>query len=206
RTSAAAPSTLPAPTTSFVGRARERRRLAELLSEYRLVTVAGPGGAGKTRLAVCVADTHVDRYPDGVWFVDLAGVADGELVPVTVAEALGVRPEAGRPVLDTVADHVAGRSLLLLLDPCDAHLPAAAQLVERVLAASGTTTVLATSREPLGLAGEVVWRIPPLSLVPPDDGGLSDAVALLADRTAAARGGQPVEPADLPHLRRIAAL
>src|SRR5690606_31162219 len=86
-----------------------------------------------------------------------------------------------------------------------AHLAAAAQLVERVLAASGTTTVLATSREPLGLPGEVVWRIPPLSLVPPEEGGLSDAVALLADRTAAARGGRPVEPADLPHLRRIAA-
>ncbi|MFS8523184.1 MAG: adenylate/guanylate cyclase domain-containing protein [Micromonosporaceae bacterium] len=206
RSSAAAPPTLPAPTTSFVGRARERRRLADLLSEYRLVTVAGPGGAGKTRLAVCVAADCADRYPDGVWFVDLAGVADGELVPVTVAEALGVRPEPGRTVLDTVTDHVTGRSLLLLLDTCDAHLAAAAQLVERVLAASGGTTVLATSREPLGLPGEVVWRIPPLSLVPPDDGGLSDAVALLADRTAAARGGHPVDPADLPHLERIAAI
>jgi predicted ATPase/class 3 adenylate cyclase len=204
RAVAAAEHSLPAPTTSFVGRDREQNRLARLLDSFRLVTVTGPGGAGKTRLAVRVAATHAEHYPDGTWFVDLAAVTDPELVPVTVAAALGLRPEPGRPMLDSLADHAAERRLLLVLDTCDAQISAVAPVVQRVLTAGGAATVLATSREPLGLPGEVVWRIPPLSLEPPGGGGLSDAVALLADRTAAARGGRPVAASDLPHLRRIA--
>jgi predicted ATPase/class 3 adenylate cyclase len=208
RTDEAAPHNLPAPITSFVGRDRERTRLTELLSQQRLVTVVGAGGAGKTRLAIEVAGGQVDSYPDGVWFVDLAPINDPGLVAVTVAGTLGLRPEPGRPVLQTLTEHVATRRLLLVLDTCDAQVTAAAQMVASVLASGREARVLATSREPLGLPGEVVWRIPPLSLEPAaagGGGGPGDAVALLADRIGAARGGSPVNPAELPHLARIAA-
>lgn len=205
RTDEAAPHNLPAATTSFVGREPEQARLAELLAGHRLVTVVGAGGAGKTRLAVQVAGALVDSYPDGLWFVDLAAVADPGLVAVTVAGALGLRPEPGRPVLRTLIEHVANRRLLLVLDTCDTHVGAVASMVSSVLAAGREGRVLATSREPVGLLGEVVWRIPPLSLEPASDGAPGDAVALLADRTAAARGGSPAMPAELPHLARIAA-
>jgi predicted ATPase/class 3 adenylate cyclase len=205
RTDEAAQHNLPAPITSFVGRERERARLAGLLVEQRLVTVVGAGGAGKTRLAIEVAGAQVDNYPDGLWFVDLATVTDPGLVAVTIAAALGLRPEPGRPVLQTLTEYVAARRLLLVLDTCDAQVGAVAAMVSSVLAGGREARVLATSREPLGLPGEVVWRIPRLSLEPASDGGPGDAVALLADRTAAARGGSPVEPAELPYLARIAA-
>ena len=205
RTDEAPPHNLPAATTSFVGRDQERGRLVELLGEHRLVTVIGAGGAGKTRLAVQVAGDLVDDYPDGLWFVDLAAVNDPGLVAVAVAGALGLRPEPGRPVLQTLVEHVANRRLLLVLDTCDTQVVAVASMVASVLAAGRDGRVLATSREPLGLPGEVVWRIPPLSLEPAEGHGPGDAVALLADRTAAARGGSPVPPAELPHLARIAA-
>src|SRR5262249_59192279 len=97
-------------------------------------------------------------YPDGVWFVDLAGVSDPQLVGVTVAATLGLRPEPGRPITQTIADHAAGRRMLLLLDTCDAYLLAAAHLVARLLGGGPEARVLATSREPLGTPGEVVWR------------------------------------------------
>jgi predicted ATPase/class 3 adenylate cyclase len=206
RTDEAPPHNLPATTTPFVGRRAERARLAELLVEHRLVTVIGAGGAGKTRLAVQVADSLVDSYPDGLWFVDLAAVTDPGLVAVTVAGALGLRPEPGRPVLQTLAEHVANRRLLLVLDTCETQVEAVASMVSSLLAAGRDGRVLATSREPLGRPGEVVWRIPPLSLEPSEgESGFGDAVALLAARTAAARGGSPVAPAELPHLARIAA-
>lgn len=205
RTDEAAPHNLPAPITSFVGREREQARLAGLLAEQRLVTVVGAGGAGKTRLAIEVAGALVETYLDGLWFVDLAPVTDPGLVAVTVATTLGLRPEPGRPVLQTLTEYVAARRLLLVLDTCDAQVNAVAAMVASVLAGGRQARVLATSREPLGLPGEVVWRIPPLSLEPAIDGRPADAVALLADRTAAARGGAEVRPSELPHLAKIAA-
>jgi predicted ATPase/class 3 adenylate cyclase len=203
RTLEAAPHNLPAAITSFVGRDPERARLSELVAGNRLVTVVGAGGVGKTRLAVEVAGGQVDAYPDGVWFVDLSTVTDPGLVAVTVAATVGLRPEPGRPVLDTLADHLGTRRTLLVLDTCEVQVGAVASMVSSVLSAGRGARVLATSREPIGLPGEVVWRIPPLSLEP-GERGLSDAVALLADRTAAARGGTPVTPAELTHLARIA--
>ncbi len=205
RTDELASHNLPAPVTSFIGREKERARLVDLLAGHRLVTVVGAGGAGKTRLAVQVASGLVDSYPDGVWMVDLATVTDPGLVGVTVAATLGLRPEPGRPVVETLAEHMANRRLLLVLDTCDAHTRAVAPMVSQLLARGGGPRVLATSREPIGLPGEVVWGIPPLSLEPAPGGGPSDAVALLVDRTVAARGGRPVGPAEPPHLARIAA-
>ncbi|GAA3299993.1 adenylate/guanylate cyclase domain-containing protein [Dactylosporangium vinaceum] len=195
---------LPVQTTRFIGRAVERAAVRDLITRHRLVTVVGAGGAGKTRVAVEAAGEIVERFRDGVWFADLSAVANADLVDVAVAAALGLRPEPGRAVVQTIADHVRGRRLLVLLDTSDAQLPAARRLVARLLAAGPEVAVLATSREPLGLAGEVVWRIPPLSVEAASGGGFSDAVALLVDRASAARGGRPVEPGDIAHLTRVA--
>lgn len=213
RTLDAAAHNLPTAVTSFVGRQRERERLRTMVDEHRLVTVVGAGGAGKTRLAIETAREMVplagDRcgtspYPDGVWFVDLAPVTDPGLVAFAIAAVLGLRPEPGRPIMDTLEEYTAGRRLLLVLDTCDAQLAAATQVVTRLLAGGRGVNVLATSREPFGVPGEVVWRIPPLSLEPSSGGGPSDAVALLLDRTAAARGGRRAEEAELPGLGRVA--
>ncbi len=204
RTADATPHNLPVPVTSFVGRAAELAELARLTDANRLVTVVGPGGAGKTRLAVEAAGRRVDAYPDGVWFVDLASVTDPVLVAVTVAATLGLRPEPGRAVVDTIAEYAANRKFLLVLDTCDAQPGATAMVVGRLLGSSRGAQVLASSREPLGLAGEVVWRIPPLSLEPTDDGGPGDAVQLLVDRAAAARGGNRPAGDELDQLCRVA--
>ncbi|GAA2377342.1 adenylate/guanylate cyclase domain-containing protein [Dactylosporangium salmoneum] len=195
---------LPVQTTRFIGRAAERAAVRDLIGRHRLVTVVGAGGAGKTRVAVEAAGEIVERFRDGVWFADLSAVATGDLVDVSVAAALGLRPEPGRAVVQTIADHVRDRRLLVLLDTSDAQLPAARRLVAQLLAAGPDVVLLATSREPLGLAGEVVWRIPPLSVEAAVGGGFSDAVALLVDRASAARGGRPVEPGDIAHLTRVA--
>jgi predicted ATPase/class 3 adenylate cyclase len=212
RTLDAASHNLPTAVTSFVGRERERAELRAMVEQHRLVTVVGAGGAGKTRLGVELAgevvppldDDTGSPYPDGVWFVDLASVTDPGLVAFAVAAVLGLRPEPGRPIMDTLEEYAAGRRMLLVLDTCDAQLAAAVEVVSRLLSGGRGVKVLATSREPFGVPGEVVWRIPPLSLEPACDGGPSDAVALLLDRTAAARGGRRAEPAELPDLRRVA--
>jgi predicted ATPase/class 3 adenylate cyclase len=203
RTTAATPHNLPAPSSSFIGRGREQTDLADLLTRHRLVSVVGTGGAGKTRLALQVASDAVPSFVDGVWFVDLAAVSDPYLVAPAVAEAIGVRPEPGRLVLETLADYVATRNLLLVIDTCDAHPAAIAPVIGRLLASSPGMRVLATSREPVGAPAELVWRIPPLSSKNPD-GGTPDALALLLERAAAARGGRTAIPSELEHLRRVA--
>jgi predicted ATPase/class 3 adenylate cyclase len=204
RTLAATPHNLPAPAATFVGRTRERDDLRGVVATHRLITVVGPGGAGKTRLALEVAGEAVPAFGDGVWFVDLAAITDPYLVAVAVAEVMGVRPEPGRPILETLSEYAGTRNLLLLLDTCDAHLGAVAPVVTRLLSAGPGVRVLATSREPLGAPGELVWRIPPMSLHPPASGGTPDAVAMLLERAAAARGGRPAAPDELVHMRRVA--
>ncbi len=204
RTVAASAHNLPSPPTSFVGRVAEQQRLRALLPVHRLVPVVGSGGSGKTRLALRVAGELVATYPDGVWFADLAAVTDPDLVTVSVAEAFGLRPEPGRPILDTLVDHAATRRFLLVLDTCDAQLPAVAPVVGRLLGSGDGVHVLATSREPIGLPGELVWRIPPLSVRPQPDGEPGEAVALLLERAAAARGGREAEPEEIGELSRVA--
>ncbi|WP_353850590.1 adenylate/guanylate cyclase domain-containing protein [Solwaraspora sp. WMMA2056] len=223
RTADAASHNLPNQISSFVGRRIERRELRRLVAAHRLVTVVGAGGSGKTRLAVEVAaasgtvDTSSDTasgdvdtasgtagYPDGVWFVDVATVTDPGLVAFAIAAVFGLRPEPGRPILDTVVEYAAARRLLLVLDTCDAQPAACAEVITRLLTGGRQVRVLATSREPMGVPGEVVWRIPPLSAEPGPAGGPSDAVALLLDRTVAARGGRPLAPAESGQLHRVA--
>ncbi|MGH3713503.1 MAG: ATP-binding protein [Micromonosporaceae bacterium] len=203
RTLGAALHNLPAAATSFIGRAPERAELRALTLSHRLITVSGPGGGGKTRLAVEVAADLIQAHPDGIWFADLASTTDAALVPVSVAAAFGLRPEPGRPVSETLAEHAREHRSLLLLDTCEHQRNWVAALVSQLLAGCPSLTVVATSREPLGLPGEVVWRIPPLSVTPIGD-RRSDAVELLLDRAAAARGGRDVSPPELADLDRIA--
>lgn len=146
--------------TEFVGRTVELEDLSRLVAARRLVTVCGPGGAGKTRLAVESADRALDRFDDGVWYVDLADVTDATEVPQAAAQALGLTAAVGA---DDVARHIADRHLLLVVDNCEHLLDASAALVGAVLRACPAVTVLTTSREPLGVSGEQIYRMPPMS-------------------------------------------
>ena len=178
----------PAELTSFIGRAGPVREVAGLLEEYRLVTVTGPGGAGKTRLADQVARQAADRFADGAWLVELAPVQDPAQVAAVVAAALGVREQPGVPAVEAVGRVLARQQLLLVLDNCEHVIGAAAELCAGLLAACDDVRVLATSREPLAVAGEGRYRLGPLTLPSPDetgDGG-SEAVALFADRARSA--------------------
>jgi non-specific serine/threonine protein kinase len=155
---------LPAPLTSFVGRQREIAEVEGLLETARLVTVAGPGGCGKTRLSLEVASRLLDKFAHGVWFVELAPLADPGLVVQTIATVLDVREVTGRPLLTTLADQLRARQILLLLDNCEHLIAACAQVAEALLRSCPGLHLLATSREPLGAPGEVVWRVPSLAL------------------------------------------
>lgn len=183
---------LPAALTSFVGREREVAEVAALIASARLVTLGGPGGVGKTRLALEVARGVLDRFPDGVWLVELASLADPRLVVQTVSAALGVR-EPVRSGVPTLAAELRGKTLLLVLDNCEHLARACADLVAALLAASPGLRVLATSRETLGTSGEVFWTVPTLSVPPTAErsaGALleaardSEAVRLFAERAS----------------------
>ena len=154
----------PAVLTSFVGRAETVREVAGLLGEYRLVTVTGPGGVGKTRLAGQVAGRVAGRFADGAWLAGLAPVRDGAQVPGVVAAALGVREQPGVPVTEVLIRVLARQHLLLVLDNCEHVMSGAAQLCAGLLAGCDDVRVLATSREPLRVAGEARYRLGPLTL------------------------------------------
>ncbi len=162
---------LPAALTSFVGRVRELAALEHALGQgpaaCRLLTVTGIGGAGKTRLSLQVAEGLRPAYPDGVWLVELAALADPARVPGAIAAALGVREESHRPLFATLADHVRGRRMLLVLDNCEHLVAACAEAATALLQACPDLQILATSREQLGTAGETVWPLPPLAVSHP---------------------------------------
>jgi len=183
---------LPAPLTSFVGREDALADATRLIETNRLVTLVGSGGIGKTRLAIRVARDLVEAYADGVWLVDLAPVADAALVPLTVAAALGVHEQPGRSMLVTLAEHLATRHALLILDNCEHLVQACAELSEALLQACPSLGIVATSRQALGVGGETVVSVPPLSLpdaVPePDLEHLAqyEAIRLFMERATAA--------------------
>ncbi|MEW2359644.1 LuxR C-terminal-related transcriptional regulator [Spirillospora sp. NPDC029432] len=184
-----APPVLPAPLTSFIGRSDERARLTGMIGAHRQVTAVGPGGVGKTRLALAVAADAAGAYPDGVWFVDLVPVTDPGMVAAAVAGALGLGEQPGRGMTESVAAALADRHALLVLDNCEQVRDGVALFLERLLAACPRVTVLATSRARLMVPFERVYQVPPLSL---DAGGGSDAVALFMERATAV--GLPLEP------------
>ena len=162
----ALPNNLPIRLTSFVGRQGEKAEVARRVASERLLTLTGAGGCGKTRLALEVAAGLLlaRAFADGVWWVELAGLSEPGLVARAVASALGVREQPGRSLLETVHDHLRARRLLLLLDNCEHLVEACVQLAETLLRACPHLHILATSREPLGMAGESIWLVPPLSL------------------------------------------
>ena len=175
----------PAQLTSFVGRARVVHEVAGQLGSCRLVTVTGPGGAGKTRLAGEVAQRVAGRFADGVWLAELAAVQDPAQVPAAVAAALGIRDLPSVAAADALARALARRQLLLVLDNCEQVIGAAAELCGRLLLAADDVRVLATSREPLRVAGEARYRLGPLALPAPGGPGEvsgAEAVMLFADR------------------------
>jgi len=173
---------LPMQLTSFVEREAEMHEVRQLVADNRLVTLTGAGGAGKTRLAVEIAAGIAPEFGDGVWYVDLAPITDAEVVPVAVARALRLPDQPGRSTMDTLLRFVADRQLLILLDNCEHLLDASAELVVALLAGAPGLTVLATSREPIGVTGEATWRVPSLSVA-------DAAIELFADRARLAQAG-----------------
>jgi predicted ATPase/DNA-binding CsgD family transcriptional regulator len=171
---------LPVALTSFVGRECELEELHAALSDTRLLTLIGPGGSGKTRLALHLATDVLERFPGGVWWVDLAAVADGALVGAALAEVLNVRPLPGAGDVDACCAYLSSRQALVVLDNCEHVAAGAAALADALLRVGSAVVVLATSRSPLGVGGEATWRVPPLSLE-------SDAPALFAARVRKAQ-------------------
>ncbi|HLW48657.1 MAG TPA: tetratricopeptide repeat protein [bacterium] len=160
----ARPHNLPLQLTSFVGRAHEITELRHLLRERRLLTLTGPGGVGKTRLALRLAVEEVDGRPDGVWLVALAALTNPEFVLQTLAAALSLREVPGRPLLATLLDYLRAKQLLLVVDNCEHVIAACAEVTEAITRACPNVHILTTSREPLGVPGEAVWPVPFLSL------------------------------------------
>jgi predicted ATPase/DNA-binding CsgD family transcriptional regulator len=197
------PSNLPAELSTFVGRADDLERGARLLGETRLVTFTGAGGCGKTRLAQQVAARVAERFPGGVWWVELASLADGALVTDRVARTLGLL--AGD--MNAVADYFAGSAALVLLDNCEHIVEGVAEFVAAVLRGAELIRVLATSRHPLAVEGETTWRVPSLAVPSQaaDPATLDgfDAVRLFAERARQVRPGVTVTPAVAQICRRL---
>jgi predicted ATPase len=158
------PNNLPAQLTSFVGRRKELEDVKKLLQHTPLLTLIGPGGTGKTRLSVQTAGELLSQYVDGVWFVELAPIFDPLLVPRTTAMAVGLREEPQRPVVDMLCDYLRDKKMLILLDNCEHLVDACAQMADKILHTAPHVRILASSREALGIAGEVTYRVPSLGL------------------------------------------
>ena len=196
----------PAALTSFIGRAGPVREVAGLLAGHRLVTVTGPGGSGKTRLASEVAKRVADRFADGVWLVELAPLQDPALAAAVVATALGVREQPGEPAAGALARVLARQQLLLVLDNCEHVVGAAAALCAGLLSACDDVRILATSREPLAVAGEARYRLAPLALPDLDDlAGVAraEAVELFADRARNADAHFALDDRSAPAVARL---
>jgi non-specific serine/threonine protein kinase len=205
---------LPLALTSFIGREREQGEVQVLLEAARLVTLTGTGGCGKTRLALEVAATLVAAFPDGVWLVELAALADPLLMPNFVANALGVREVPGRSVATTLVEHLRSRHLLLVLDNCEHLIDACAALVETLILSCPRLWILATSREALGTSGESIWpvavlSIPDLRVLPSSPEPLVaevtryEAVRLFVDRARLGAPSFAAMPGNATTLARI---
>jgi predicted ATPase/class 3 adenylate cyclase len=187
------PNNLPQQLTSFVGREREQADVARMLATARLLTLHGVGGIGKTRLSLQVAADLLERFPDGTWLVEFAPLRDPRLVAQAVASVLGLKEELGSNLIDTLKRHVNDRTMLLVFDNCEHLVKACAELAKRLLESSRHVKILASSREPLHLAGEAIYPVPTLA-VPASSDDLTctsleryDSIRLFLDRAAAAR-------------------
>lgn len=212
---------LPSQLTSFVGRDRELAQLRAVVSDHRLVTLIGTGGTGKTRLMLHVGADLTDQYADGVWLVELAAIAGPALVVTTISRALKVGDEPTRAPIDTLTDFLRTKSLLLLVDNCEHVIGPVADLVDHVLATCPTLAIIASSREALGVGGEMVFQVPSLALPATsarpdahledeatrwlDDAMASEAVRLFVDRATAASPSFSLSPASAPAVVEICA-
>ena len=200
---------LPAEVTGFVGRQHELARISALLGSARLVTVVGPGGVGKTRIAVRAAAGLADGYPDGVWLAELSGLRDAALLPSAVANCLGLQEQDARTPLAAIVGHLSTRRTLLILDTCEHLAGACAHFARAVLGQTRDVTLLATSRQPLDVPGERTFRLPPLPVPGPDEApltpvaGSGDAVELFAQRAASAVPGFAVTAANQADVIRL---
>jgi transcriptional regulator with XRE-family HTH domain len=196
---------LPLPVTSLVGREAATREVEHLPADTRLLTLTGIGGCGKTRLALEVGRAVIDQYPDGVWLVELGPLADPALVTPRVATALGIRETAEQPLMSALSNALRKRHMLLVLDNCEHLLDACAQLIDGLLWTCPDVRVLATSREPVGIGGESVWRVPSLELPDAEPSptleqlGENPAVQLFVQRAAAAQSALPAADRRQPH-------
>ncbi len=187
------PTNLPVQLTTFIGRDREIADALRLLSAARLLTLVGAGGVGKTRLALRVAETLQENYPDGVWLVDLSSITDPLLVPYAVAATIGSPEVPGEHVTNSLARYLQSRRLLIVVDNCEHVVAVCAELCDHLLRACPHLRILATSRQPIGVVGEITWRVPSLTVPDPnvalstDEIGTSDAVRLFCDRAQLVR-------------------
>src|SRR6185369_7239029 len=186
---------LPAQLTSFIGRQRQIADVCETLTLMRLVTLVSVGGAGKTRLSQQVGARLLLEFPDGVWFVELAPVSDERRVPHALASVLGVKEDAGRPMIEALMRYAQGRRILVILDNCEHVLKASAELAKQLLQSGEHVRILASSREPLHIAGEAIHQVGVL-----DD---SEAMRLFVDRTAAVQPAFEVTTQNSHHVAEI---
>jgi predicted ATPase/class 3 adenylate cyclase len=204
----ALPNNLPAQLSAFIGRGREVAEVRALAESSRLVTLTGAGGCGKTRLGLQVAAELLDGSGDGVWLAELAAVTDQDAVPAAIAQALRLAAQPGRSALEALLDALAAQEVLILVDNCEHLIGGCAKTAEAILRRCPRVHLLATSREPLGIGGETIYRVPSLSLPGPGDSGSpapgsSDAVALFADRARANGVALDVDGQDGPVMVSI---
>ena len=200
---------LPSNLTSFIGREREVANIARSLDAARFITLTGSGGSGKTRLSIEVAYQALSNYPEGVWFVDLAALTEPALVVPTVAAVLEIREQADRSLPETLAEWLGGRKVLLVLDNCEHLVRACASLVDMLLRKCPHIHILATSRLVLNVAGETLWRVPPMSY--PDPTHLPtletlyeyDAVSLFVERVRLRQPDFHLTQQDIPAIAKL---
>jgi predicted ATPase/class 3 adenylate cyclase len=203
---------LPTQMTSFIGREREMEEVKEAVLAHRLTTLTGSGGTGKTRLSLQVAADLLDQFPDGVWFVELAALTDPDLIPQTILSGVGIPEQPGMTILQLLMDYLHEKKLLLVLDNCEHLIEASAKLVHTLLSGSPALNIVATSREALGITGEMVWHVASLSL--PDINRLPaveqlsqyEAVQLFIERTTLVQPHFQVTNDNAPALAQICCL
>ncbi len=206
------PNNLPAQVTTFVGRGRAMAEVKRLLEGARLLTLTGPGGTGKTRLSLQVAADVLDRFPHGVWLIELANISDAASVPEVLANVLDVRIEHGRQPLETLVEALRGRNILLVVDNCEHVIAACAQVAEALLRRCPNVKILASSREALNIQGETIWSVPPLAVtewhllerrLPLAELSQFEAVQLFVDRAKAARPSFALTEANADQVARL---